>query len=162
MQKEIQKKANEMTITYLFHPEEKRNQKLYTRFRGLKVPLGMALKAQSVYGSGLFKEQDIFYDPRAILNVETRRKEGKLVLTGRASIVGSARLYDTSVCLVPYGIIETNCLICGRRVSGEDKSGYKKLCEHELALLMFIDDYYMRHRKSCINNKIVSFPFKYV
>ncbi len=120
------------------------------------------LKGQSVYESGLFKEQDIFYAQRAIINVETKRREGKLVLTGRASLVGSYRLYDTSVCLVPYGTIETNCLICGRRVSGQDKKGYKKLCEHELALLMIIDDFWVRRRKQSAGSKIVKFPFIYL
>lgn len=157
----VVKPSNEILLTSIFHPKEKKNRKLYSRFFGLKISDEIIEKALCVYGSGLFYLDDIFYDPRRIYNFSVKRYEGKLVLTGRARLHESGMRCATSVCLVPYGIIETHCYICKRRVSANDKNGYKKLCEHELATLMLVDDYLINRRKLSERRKLITYPFVY-
>ena len=154
------KKDKEVLITSLFRPKTKKNRKLYYRFAGLLVSEEVVKKAECVYGSGLFYIDAVFYDPRRIYNPKSKRYEGKLVMTGRARLHSSGMRCATSVCLVPYGTIETHCYICGRRISANDKKGYKKLCEHEIALLMLIDDYLVE-KKQMSSRKVVHYPFIY-
>ena len=156
----VVKPSKEIPLISIFHPKEKKNRKLYSRFSGLIISDAAIEKALCVYGSGLFYLNDVFYDPRRIYNFSIKRYEGKLVLTGRARLHESGMRCATSVCLVPYGIIETHCYICGRRVSANDKKGYKKLCEHELATLMLMDDYLIG-RKHLSPRKIIAYPFRY-
>ncbi len=135
------KDAELRLISTIFSSRQKKNNELYTRFSGIMIPKSRLDKAIKLYNERMVRIDTIYHAHRTVLDPKSKDFEDKLILVANAHVRGKISLETVQVKLITYGIVDAFCEKCGRKSDGQDRKDAAKLCEHEIAVLKYIDDY---------------------
>ncbi|WP_026522308.1 MULTISPECIES: hypothetical protein [unclassified Butyrivibrio] len=128
-------------ISTIFSSRQKKNNELYTRFSGIMIPKSRLNKAIKLYNERIVSIDTIYHAHRTVLDPKSKDFEDKLILVANAHVRGKMSMETVQVKLITYGIVDAFCEKCGRKSDGQDRKDAAKLCEHEIAVLKYIDDY---------------------
>ena len=128
-------------ISTVFSSRQKKNNELYARFSGIMIPRSRLDKALKLYNERIVSIDTIYHAHRTVLDSKSKDFEDKLILVANAHVRGKMSLETVQVKLITYGIVDAFCEKCGKKIDGQDRKDAANLCEHEIAVLKYIDDY---------------------
>ncbi len=128
-------------ISTIFSSRQKKNNELHARFSGIMIPKSRLDKALKLYNERIVSIDTIYHAHRTVLDSKSKDFEDKLILVANAYVRGKTSLDTVQVKLITYGIVDAFCEKCGKKIDGQDIKDAANLCEHEIAVLKYIDDY---------------------